>query len=435
MRNAPQQNTVIRACLTLLAVTVLASPAPGQSRGPRLPWWDRAQQERVGAYVIKTDLPAADANALAKHLNRMYLEYSRRLASLPERTPEKLNVMIFSTRREYVDVLRNRFGVNAMNTGGIFFVNPQGSALALWTEGLHRRRINHVIQHEGFHQFAYSRFGNDLPIWVNEGMAEFFGESILVGDRLILGQSTPRLVDRVRDAIENGESIGFERMLTMDSERWGSALRDGTAALQYAQAWSMVHFLVYGSNGRYQGAFEQYLRLLNQGVRSAEAFSRAFGTGPSRSVLMARFEQRWKDYARASVPSAFATAMERMEFLAEGALALSEREIVPTTLDELQEELGKIRFVHALDRHGRQVALRYDDPAMYVIPKDDLAIDQPTVEVEAANILRLSRRLRRLEDIQRTPPTIRSVDLEPREVEVRWIRNDDHSFRYDIVVR
>ena len=42
----------------------------------------------------------------------------------------------------------------------------------------------HVAQHEGFHQFAWSRFAEDLPVWVNEGMAEFFGESVIVGDTL-----------------------------------------------------------------------------------------------------------------------------------------------------------------------------------------------------------------------------------------------------------
>ena len=43
-------------------------------------------------YNIKTDLPAAEARAYARHLDRMYEEFSRRLASLPPRAPEKLSV-------------------------------------------------------------------------------------------------------------------------------------------------------------------------------------------------------------------------------------------------------------------------------------------------------------------------------------------------------
>jgi hypothetical protein len=34
----------------------------------------------------------------------------------------------------------------------------------------------HVVQHEGFHQFVAQVIRGDMPIWANEGLAEYFGE-------------------------------------------------------------------------------------------------------------------------------------------------------------------------------------------------------------------------------------------------------------------
>ncbi|HVP73762.1 MAG TPA: DUF1570 domain-containing protein, partial [Phycisphaerales bacterium] len=230
-------------CLCVLAVVCGFQQPPRQAQ---LSWWDRSPERKVGYYWIKTDLPAAQANALARHLNLMYEEYSRRLASLPLRGQEKLNVLIFNDPQDYLLTLRARFGVNAQGTGGMFFVTPAGAALAFWTKDLPQRRIEHVVQHEGFHQFAFSRFGDDLPMWVNEGLAEFFGESVMVDDKLILGQTTPRVLDAIKNGIEKDEFVPFRSMLSMSPAKWNAAVSNGDAAMNYHQAWSMVHFLVYG---------------------------------------------------------------------------------------------------------------------------------------------------------------------------------------------
>jgi len=144
-------------------------------------WWSGLRPRprgRSAQYWVKTDLPAEQANTLAQHLNLMHAEYAAHLASLPARAPTPLNVLLFADREDYLETLRLRYGIHAAGTGGMFFVNPSGTALALWTGDLSRRRALHVLRHEGFHQFGYSRFGTDLPLWVNEGLAELFGASV-----------------------------------------------------------------------------------------------------------------------------------------------------------------------------------------------------------------------------------------------------------------
>jgi hypothetical protein len=414
-------------------VPIFAAPQKPPERQAQLSWWDRSPEKKIGQYWIKTDLPATQANALARHINIMYDEYSRRLASLPLRNQEKLNVLIFRDPQDYLLTLRARFGVNATGTGGMFFVTPAGAALAFWTEGLPQRRIEHVVQHEGFHQFAYSRFGEDLPMWVNEGLAEFFGESVLVDDKLIIGQNTPRVLETVKAAIDSNQHVPFRNMLTMTQQKWNAAVNgdEGNAALNYHQAWSMVHFLVYGDGGKYVGAFETYLKHLNNGLPSEEAFVRTFGDD------IEAFEKRWKQYALQSKPSSFVAAMERMEFLCEGLLELSRVKKYPQTLDELKTALREIGFSHIIKTHGTQVTLKAEDDALFEIPLDDLCPAQPVFEVTKTRLNRqATRRERMLEEQNPTPATVSTANLKPRGLSVRWLRDDkDNTLRYDVVVR
>jgi hypothetical protein len=416
----------------LFAVS-LATPATGQLREAQPSWWYRADERKVGHYWIKTDLPPEPAHTLARHLNLMYGEYAARLSSLPPRAPSRLNVLLFADRQDYVETLRQRYGVDAAASGGMFFVKPSGTALALWTGGLSRRRVQHVLQHEGFHQFAYSRFGSDLPLWVNEGLAELFGSSVVAGGSLMVGQASALMLDEVRSSLELGTYVPFDRMLVMTPQRWSEALENDSAAGLYTQSWSMVHFLIYGDDGRYLNRFEHYLRLINAGYPSRESFVRAFETKDFEA-----FERRWKEYVALTSPSSFITALERLEFLAEGALALSRNSVFPESLDDLREGLVGIEFTLALRNHAAAYELRTEG-RMFTIPPTGVSREggyEPVFTVSRPKLHELTKPQRSLEQAWPTPSVIETMYLKPRDLAVRWHRGEDgETFTYDILVR
>ena len=211
-----------------------AIPAGGtrQSADPAKPlmkasWWDRTATSRDAQmksryYRLRSDLAPDETRALGRHLDTMYGEYQRRLGALDQRSPEVLDVLIFKSQQDYEKTLREQFGINGQGSGGMFFTSPRGAALAFFVESLPRSRVLHVVQHEGFHQYAYSRFGNDLPPWVNEGLAEFFGESVVIDDTVIIGQTSQRTLELLRKAIDAQKQLHFRDIVTMDGERWAS---------------------------------------------------------------------------------------------------------------------------------------------------------------------------------------------------------------------
>lgn len=428
-----KSNLAFALCLCVSVVFLFAHSASAQ-REAQLSWWDRSPESKYGHYWIKSDLPPEELRKIAQHLNLMYGQYSKLLAFVPVRIEEKLNVLAFRTRQDFQLTLQARFGVKVANTGGLFFVMPGGSALAFWTEGLPGQRLRHVVQHEGFHQFAYSRFGDDLPPWVNEGLAEFCGEAVILGDKMVIGQANPRVLNRLKQAIDGGTSIPLSRMLSMNTRDWADALRSGApggASLQYAEAWSMVQFLIYGENGAHASAFDTYLKHVNTGLPASEAFVRALGTDIND------FEARWKRWALAAQPNAFVSAMENLEFLAEGALELHRCDIRPASLEELRQALSDMNFEYTLMTHGMEVTLKATDAAVWTIPKDALCREQPVFAVEPVKPGGLLLRERKQEEANPSPPTIRTENVQPRNLAVRWIRDkqEPSKFTYEIVLR
>ncbi len=408
-------------------------------------WWDRTSPGRRGAptskhYRLRSDLPPDDTKRYAAHQDLMYGEYMKRLGSLRLRTPPALDVMMFAKRQDYLDTLRTRFGIDGSGSGGMFFVSQNGSALAYFTEGVPEARVKHVIQHEGFHQVAHAYFGNDLPPWVNEGLAEFFGEAIIVGNDVVLGQSRPSVVGTVAEAARDGKHLAFPDLLDMTGDRWNANLRSGDASLQYNQSWSMVHFLVYGDGGRYQQAFEGLLRLLNNGVPSMPAFEQAFGLNDAQDVR--DFEGRWSTFAQAMEPSPFAAAVERLEFLAVGLQSLAGKgtkdDPWPKTLDQLRDRLRAMEFTYDQASHGYRRRLSATSDLLFQIPgatpQDDPAA-RPTAgfRVVPVDSSKLKGKARASEEADPTPPGIESFGLEPKDLRLDWTKDAEGQWTWRVV--
>jgi hypothetical protein len=408
----------------LLLWLLIGAAAPASAQDTPTPragadWFAKAGREvRSKHYRILSDLDPDDTKLYASHLDLMYEEYARRLAGIPQQAPEVPFVLMFERESDYLNVLRNRYGVNGTGSGGMFFITPAGAALAFFTEQLPRTRVLHVVQHEGFHQYAHSRFAGTLPPWVDEGLAEFFGEAIVVDGRVIVGQASTGSVAAVKKAIETGTTVDFVRLLTMSSDQWNANVRGGNASVQYVQSWSMVQYLGWADGGRYQQPFEGYLRLLHSGMPSERAFVQAFGTND-----VASFERAWREWASKMRPSAFSAAAARIGFLAEGLRYLSREGAAVESLDDLVSQLRERNFSIEITVHGRTETLTATD-AILDIPQDDLAKTKPVIDlIPPKRAKGTTSGDRKLEAQHPTPPVLTTRGLEPRELVLKWVRN------------
>ena len=339
-------------------VFALAGPAAGQQVAS-------AAELRVFAshhYHIHTNLTREETVPFGRHMDVVFAQYERRFASYTKRDGGLMPLYLFRTQDQYLAFMK-KHGIAAEGSGGMFFVTHSVQGLATWAEGHRRAQTFRTLQHEGFHQFAWHYLGRDLPTWMNEGLAQYFEDAVILESGMELGLANPHRIAHVKDALHYGYAIDCQHLMNLSHRDWSHTLRTNASRseLLYAQAWSMVYFMIHGDDARYLRSFEIYLRLLSNGQPHEEAFRNAFGFAAERAL-----EDRWRSYALRQTADPVNVAAGRLEFLG-AALDYKQqrREIMPRNLDELRRDLQQRGFTLTRTAHGLKSELHAVDGELF----------------------------------------------------------------------
>jgi hypothetical protein len=256
--------------LSFILLAVLATAAPGARKSSPV-----METFETKYYVIHTDIDLDDAREAAIRMTKMAEEYHERTRDFSGTIRSKLPFYLYRTEQEYLD------GGGAEGSAGLF----TGDKLMAIAGDKAGGGTWHVVQHEGFHQFALATMGWNLPIWVNEGLAEYFGEGVFTGDGFVTGLIPQFRLERVRKLIDSNRLLSIRDMMMLSHEQWNNDL----SIVNYDQAWSMVHFLAHGENGKYQKAFTNFMLALSKGKQWIAAWQDAFGDAKG-------FQEHWQKY-------------------------------------------------------------------------------------------------------------------------------------------
>ncbi|MBL8878489.1 MAG: DUF1570 domain-containing protein [Phycisphaerales bacterium] len=246
-------------------------------------------------YQILTDLDADKAREAKLRVTLMFEEYARRTRGFAGNGINgKLPFMLFRNIEDYIAA------GGPPGTAGVF----NGQRLMAVADPRFGDRVWSTVQHEGFHQFVMGAVGGDIPIWANEGLAEYFAEGQFTGDDFITGLIPKERLKRVKSRFEKSEFKSLRDMMMLQHETWNS---EGSI-VNYDQAWSMIHFLAHANEGKYQKPFNGFLRAVSGGDKWETAWERSFGRG------VREFQQRWSDYWRNLADDPTASEYDRVAF-------------------------------------------------------------------------------------------------------------------------
>jgi hypothetical protein len=348
-------------CLAAGAVPALAQMppvAPGQN------WWLRAPVYRSTYYNIKTDIPPEEARPLAEHMDATFEAYMALFCKLPVRVrrPATLDLYLFAGQADYLNVLRLRFDDDGTGSWGKC-ITVDKTISVVGFRGQHSNdEVKRLLQHEGFHQVS-SHFFSGMPPWAGEGLAELFEDGVPVSGQLVVGEFPADDQRRLLAAIQSRSFLPLDQLLALDSEQWGRFVIAGDADVNYLQAWSVVHFLVFSEGGKYEAPFLSFLVQLNRSTDWRKAFVASFGMPDFRAI-----EAKWIEYVRSTPPSDYRETARRLDFLAAGMAELRKQGIYPLSLAELEQQLQNARFVHDSELFGVKRRLSAADPEMFGVP-------------------------------------------------------------------
>jgi hypothetical protein len=329
-------------------------------------------------YQIHTDLDAKLAEDLARRMDLMYDEYARRLVqfSPPSGDGAKaFQVNLYAKRADYMTLTSNRFP----NTGGVFM--PARNLLAAFLETQGRDGLRRTLQHEAFHQFAFTAISHNLPVWLNEGLAQFFEEGIVIDNIVTVGQVPPRRIRQLQADMKAKRLVPFDKFLALSDAQWEQTLADkNRAAAQYNQSWAMVQFLIGATNEegepKYRARFIEMLKSIHQGTDPQLAWQQQFLTN------IKGFQDRFVEWANTLQPTELALYIEHQDVLADMMVELKSRGLVFSNMEEFRKRLetAGYRLQYAKGQvewtSERDVKVYFNDSAGRRFTADQLALEQ-----------------------------------------------------------
>lgn len=306
----------------LMLGVLFAAPAPAAAP-PNM------RELETRHYRIHTDLDFELANDLAGRLDAMYEAYSWRLRLFREdgRELPRFEVYLYNDPADYLALTGQRM----KHTGGVFMSGRNLLASFLKTQG--RDALRRTLQHEAFHQFAHSVISPNMPVWLNEGLAQVFEEAVWNGSNFGLEQIPPRRIRQMQDDLKQKRLVKFETLLGLSPMEWSNRLETDhtTGATQYNQAWAMTYFLINARDEsgafRYRQRLLKMLETLHDGADPDGAFRQAFGQN------IEGFEKRFVEYARQMKATPQATLMENQDVLGDLIVELNR---IGKTFDTVQ---------------------------------------------------------------------------------------------------
>jgi tetratricopeptide (TPR) repeat protein len=235
--------------------------------------------------VVVANVKADDATEIARQFERIHGLLAR-VAPLPEGTPRApLTVFVARDGATLKLLMPTVVQVRGRNVvGGRFVDLPTHQFIQLLSSGDDHGLT--IVFHEYFHYFA-RRHGVRLPVWAEEGLADFWGASRIENGDARIGRIP---MERPR-AMDSRSLLPIERLLAVDrvSREYIDRLRVGRF---YAQSWALVHYLILGdTEHRREGQLSRYLALVDDGRDPVVAGREAFGDLES-------LEEELKDYVR-----------------------------------------------------------------------------------------------------------------------------------------
>jgi len=271
--------TAIVVVVALVAGAPALAAGAARSPAPAATWPMRSEGGlsviETPHYVVRTDFAPELGQLVAGHQEALFVELARRLSVVKIGVTEikRLDILVVGTQKKYEEVV----GAGAAGSQGVFV--PKRDLLACWSSPDNVDDILAMLRHEGTHQFVRVFISPKCPVWLNEGLAEFFKYGQFRGGPLEVGQVPSAPVGAVRRAIAEGRFIPVARLLALSAEEWAAAVSAGgpSAHLQYHEAWSLVYFLQTADGGRYRTPFLQYITYVARGMTGQQAWAQTFG--------------------------------------------------------------------------------------------------------------------------------------------------------------
>jgi tetratricopeptide (TPR) repeat protein len=221
-------------------------------------------------FAVISNAPAKQARRTARCFEQFRALLQTALPKLKVDPGSPLDVFAAKDSSSLKALLPLRQEKGAIQPAGIFMAGPESNTVVLRTDATGDQGY-HVIYHEYVHMVMHLNFRR-LPLWLDEGLAEFFGYAGISDGTSSLGDPSPEQLQHLQTA----SLIPLTTLMSVTHDSPYYRQQD-KAPTFYAQSWALTHYLMVGDKQAHSKQLLEFVRLLQTDISEDEAAIQAFG--------------------------------------------------------------------------------------------------------------------------------------------------------------
>lgn len=242
--------------LVVAALLLLTLPATIQAADT----WTYAESEHFEVYTTGGQRRARDAITYFERVHAFFAD----VLKLAPVTKARTRLIVFSGDKQFAPYRPSEF------TAAFYQAGADRDHIVMRSLDA---EAYPVVVHEYAH-LVIRQAPAVYPLWLNEGLAEFYSTLEPEGNRMSIGKVPQHRLAYINQGVG---LMDLERLFAVSHTSPEYSTRSH-AGVFYSQSWALTHMLL--TDQRYRGTTGAFMELIEKGVSSAEAMSTAYGRTP-----------------------------------------------------------------------------------------------------------------------------------------------------------
>jgi len=225
---------------------------------------------RTPNFIIVSSVGEKEANKVALQLEEIRTVFKNSIQIAKNYPTPVLTVLVVKDEASMRELLPEYWEKGRAHPAGVFLgsLNQFYAALELDAHGTNPYAN---FFHEYYHLLTTPYFP-DLPLWLSEGLADFYGHTGIEEKRVVMGKPDP---DRLY-VLRTQSLVPLKLLMKVDHSSPYYNEQDKTSIF-YAESWALTHYLMIGDRQVHKPMLTSYLQARSHGKSDDEATTEAFG--------------------------------------------------------------------------------------------------------------------------------------------------------------
>jgi TonB family protein len=222
-------------------------------------------------FTVVSNSPEKDARRVSRQFERMQAVLVRVFPEAGLDSAAPITVFAVQDKRTLETLEPTVYlGKGQLNLVGLFLHSPENNYVLLLMNapGLHPYS---TIYHEYTH-FVLNRTGQWMPLWLSEGLAQYYQTTEIFDDKVHFGKLDPY----VMNLLQRNQPLPLTTLLAVDQHSPYYHEED-KGSVFYSESWLLTHYLKTRDDLEGTHRVLDYLDLLHQGGNPVTAATQAFG--------------------------------------------------------------------------------------------------------------------------------------------------------------